>query len=252
MTGGRLLDVARRWRRTGRVHAGPAKGLRVARHQASADYLAGTNELPVQQAMVELLRAGDEFVDIGANVGFFSLLAARLVGPAGRVLALEALPENVLALEANVRRNRFDQVMCRQVAVSDEVGEAELIVASHPGGAALAQADRPPDPSGRVMVRTVTVDALVDEAAIKSPRLVKVDVEGAEAAVLAGMARTLRRERPIVLVELDGPDAERLAARRTEVLPLLERAGYDVSRLERSYTDVDWCVEHFVARPGAR
>ena len=115
------------WRRTGRVRAGPGKGLRMARQQASADYLRGTNELPVQNAVTAVLRPGDEFVDVGANVGFFSLLAARLVGPTGRVVAIEALPANVAALEANARRNRLDQISCVPVAASDQGGQAVLV-----------------------------------------------------------------------------------------------------------------------------
>lgn len=237
------------WRRTGRVRAGPGKGLRMARQQASADYLRGTNELPVQNAVSAVLRPGDEFVDVGANVGFFSLLAARLVGSTGRVVAIEALPANVAALEANARRNRLDQISCVPVAASDQVGQAVLVVADHPGGAALEAAGAPPDASGRLTVETVTIDDLVERGVIRSPRLVKIDVEGAEAAVLAGMATTLRRQRPVVIVELDGADDAKLATRRADVLPLLEDAGYQVEQLPDSYRDMTWCVEHFIARP---
>jgi FkbM family methyltransferase len=224
----------------------------MARQQASADYLRGNNELPVQNAMCELLGPGDEFVDVGANVGFFSLLAARLVGPTGRVIAIEALPANVAALEANARRNRLDQVSCLPVAVSDQIGRAVLVVADHPGGAALEAAGAPPDASGRLTVDTVTIDDLVERAVVRSPRLVKVDVEGAEDAVLAGMTTTLRQQRPIVIVELDGADEARLATRRADVLPRLQDAGYRVERLPDSYEDMTWCVEHFIARPGDR
>src|SRR5918994_1204228 len=100
----RLIDWIR-WHGTTRtVLRGPAAGLRISTGNSSANYAEGTNELPVQHAVEELLRKGDTFFDIGANVGFFSLLAARRVGTHGKVVAFEVVPEIATTLEALLLR----------------------------------------------------------------------------------------------------------------------------------------------------
>jgi FkbM family methyltransferase len=234
------------------VAAGPGVGLRIARAGASADYRRGTNELPVQAALADHLRPGGVFFDIGANVGFFSLLAARLVGPGGRVVAFEPVPALAARVRANARRNRLATVAVLEVAVSDAAGATFLVLAAHPGGAALAAAAPPPDATGTIEVATAAVDDLVAAGRVPPPTVVKIDVEGAEAAVLRGMARTLLAHRPVVVCEVDGPDAAAMAARRSAVVGLLEAAGYAVEVLPPSYPGSAWCVEHLLARPGGR
>ena len=235
--------------RTRRISAGPGAGLRIGAAAASADYSLGTNELPVQVALVDALGPGDVFLDVGANVGFFSLLAARLVGPGGGVYAIEPVPTNVRHIEANVRRNAFENVFVIEAAATGEAGTATLLLAKHPGGAAIASAGPPPDPAGELQVRTVSIDGLVASGQIPAPNVVKIDVEGAELDVLAGMGITLREHRPVLVCEVDGRDGATVDAKRLEVEGALEAAGYDIERLQRSYSSTDWQVEHIVALP---
>ena len=236
-------------RRTKRVEAGPAMGLRIGFAEASADYARGTNELPVQIALVDALGPGDVFVDVGANVGFFSLLAARLVGPAGAVYAIEPVPANVRRVEANARRNRFDNVTTIAAAATERTGTTTLVLAVHPGGAAVASAGSPPDPAGTLDVRTVSIDDLVATGQIRPPDVIKIDVEGAELDVLVGCATTLRAHRPVVVCEVDGRDDRSVGAKRAEVAGVLEAEGYVIDVLDPAYDAADWHVAHFVARP---
>jgi len=237
------------WRPARRIRSGVGKGLRIGRSQASADYASGTNELPVQLALRDLLRPGDVFVDIGANVGFFSLLASRMVENSGQVYALEPVPANVREIRANLRRNRLANVEVIEVAASDAVGSATLTLTRHPGGAALASAGSPPDPAGQLQVETATLDALVEQGRIRPPSTVKIDVEGAEEAVLAGMTSTMASARPLLVVEIDGSDDHALARRRLAIVELLQSAGYDVEELENSYPTMAWRVAHLVGHP---
>ena len=115
----------------------------------------------MQQAVVDTLGTGDVFVDVGANVGYFSLLAARAVGPTGRVVAIEAVSEIAEAARANADRNDLGNIEVIEAAASDAVGEVELMLAQHPGGATISADDVPPDLTGRRTVRTVTLDGLV-------------------------------------------------------------------------------------------
>jgi FkbM family methyltransferase len=235
--------------RAPRIKAGPALGLRISRSDASADYVRGVNELPVQVALADALEPGGTFFDVGANVGFFSILAARAVGTTGAVYCFEPVPTNASRIRWNARRNGFRNVHLLEVAASDESGSTTLLLAKHPGGAVIASAGAPPDPAGAIDVPTVTIDELVSAGRVRPPSVVKIDVEGAELAVLRGMLATLRQHRPVIVCEIDAPDEEALQAKRGEITQLLEAAGYDIERLGASYDSTEWLVEHLVGRP---
>jgi FkbM family methyltransferase len=237
-------------RRAPKVRSGPARGLRIGRAEASADYRDGSNELAVQTALADVLRPGDVFFDVGANVGFFAMLAARIVGPTGSAVAFEPVPANVAQVRANARRNQLDNVTVLELAVGATDGSATLSLAAHPGGAALASAAPPPDPIGSIDVAVASIDALVSAGRIPPPDVVKVDVEGAEEDVLRGMATTLREHRPVVLCEIDDRTQDALAEKRRATAGRLEQAGYEIRWLDPSYDGNDWFVEHFIATPG--
>jgi FkbM family methyltransferase len=238
-----------RGRNTQRIRAGVGKGLVIGRNRASADYSDGMNELPVQEAIAANLGPGEVFVDVGANVGFFSLLAARIVGPSGQVFALEPVPENIEAIRDNARRNRFDNITIVPAAASDKVGSATLTLTEHPGGAALSSAGAPPDAMGEIDVESVTIDSLVGDGRIRPPSLVKIDVEGAEEPVLSGMRSTLEADAPRLIVEVDGPDDETLQVKRSGIVALLEEAGYEAEELAPGYpAGMAWRVAHLLCR----
>lgn len=232
-----------------RVESGPGMGLLISRTGASADYRHGTNELPVQVAVVDGLVPGGVFVDVGANVGFFSLLAAQAVGVTGSVLAIEPVPSNVRQIEINAAANGFANISVVEAAASSTSGTTTLLLAEHPGGAVVASAGTPPDLAGSLEVRTVTVDELVKSGELRPPTVIKIDVEGAEVDALKGMGETLREHRPVVVCEVDGADDSSLATRRSHVVAVLETCGYEVEALERSYEASEWRVDHLVARP---
>jgi FkbM family methyltransferase len=243
------LGQLTRWRPAQRVRTGIGEGLRISRDQASADYASGMNEVPVQQALADLLGPGDVFVDVGANVGWFSLLAARLVGETGHVYAIEPVAMNVKAIVANVRRNRLRNVTVLDLAASDSDGTTVLTLTRHPGGAVIASANTPPDATGETTVRTATIDSLVSDGHLLPPALLKIDVEGAEEAVVRGMTATLHDHRPTLIVEVDGPDDPTMQARRSSLIDLLAANDYDASDLVQSYPTIDWQVAHLVAQP---
>ena len=248
----RRLAVETGWYPTRTIRGGVGRGLRISLRHASADYVSGTNELPVQEALRDHLGAGDVFYDIGANVGFFSLVAARLVGSRGRVYAFEPVPFIADSVEANAARNRFGNVTVLVVAVGAETGTRELFMSSHPGGATLSAADASADVVGTLQVPTVAIDELVAGGRARPPTVVKIDVEGAELDVIGGMARTMQTFGPVLLCELDDAAPEGLARKLRRFRETLEEHGYEVTVLERSYTGVDWQVAHLLAQPRGR
>ncbi|MBK8019883.1 MAG: FkbM family methyltransferase [Chloroflexi bacterium] len=231
------------------IRDGVGAGLKFDTHRASGDYRAGLNELPVQQALAKYLKPGDVFYDVGANVGFFTMIGARLVGESGHAYAFEPVPENVAVIRHNAHLNRFNQVQVIQKAIGATSGKAELLLTKHPGGATLVSDHRPPDATVSVSAELASLDDLFINKVTTPPSVIKVDVEGAEKDVITGMARLLRAIRPIVLFEIDDENPAPFEAKAEECSNLMRAAGYDVTRLEDSYTTLDWHVGHFLALP---
>lgn len=149
------------------------------------------------------IRPGMTVVDVGAHVGYYTCLAARLTGPRGLVLAFEPAPRNYELLLANVWRNGFTNVVCFPWAVADAPGFAELhLGGSNTGDNRLHQSGGQRE---RVQVRTVALDGL--EALRPPVDVVKLDVQGVEEAALRGMERLLAGS-PNVLVTLEFWPAE--------------------------------------------
>lgn len=238
-------------RRVWRVERGLAAGLRI-RFPQNRDYLAGTSELPVQQEIGRNLQPGGVFYDVGANVGFFSLMAARLVGAAGQVCAFEPNPHNTAALRDNAGLNGMANVRVFEVAVGQNSRTEELLRTAWDGGGALSSsAVSPADPVDQVVVQVVSLDSFIPDAHLPPPTFVKVDVEGAELAVLEGMRETVLRWRPVLLYEIDDGTEERFNRRWAELDDYVTRLGYRVRHLDNSYPGLNWHVGHSVAEPEA-
>jgi FkbM family methyltransferase len=204
-------------------------------------YVLGTAERDMQDFLAAHLRAGDVVFDLGANVGFFTLVAAALVGPSGRVVAYEPLPTNAVALRRNVGLNELANVEVVEAAVSAAVGTAEL----DPNGSDQEGSLVVHRGSATISVPTVSVDAEADRLAV-APTLVKIDVEGAEGDVLTGMMRTLGTARPIVVCEVHQHHHD-----LSDPIPAaLRAAGYDVTWLEPEAQSPDgFWAPHLVGVP---
>ncbi len=145
-----------------------------------------------------LLRPGMGVLDIGANIGYFALLSAAIVGPSGYVMAVEPNPRNVRLLEASRRANRFDHLVIVQTAAGAETGLLVLHT-SHSNGTTSA----PPD-NLRHLLGAETVACARPDVLLPIDRridLIKVDVEGAEYQALLGCSDTIARHRPIIVSE---------------------------------------------------
>jgi FkbM family methyltransferase len=156
-----------------------------------------TWEADVIRLLERTLQPGDVFVDVGANIGFHSVIGSRLVGPGGRVFALEPLPWTVDVLRANVWRHRGGNITVVPAAASDAVGTATLTIPREGRSGAGLDLGQLPGASETVEVVTTTLDDLLGELPVS---VLKIDVEGAELRVLAGAANVLERSPAIVLV----------------------------------------------------
>lgn len=144
-----------------------------------------------------LVKKGDVVLDIGANIGYYTLMFARLVGPKGRVYAFEPEPENFRILRKNVAVNGYKNVVLVNKAVSDITGKAELTVCSYNLGThTLGKADYK---GKKISVGVVRVDDYVRDLKIH-PNFIKIDIEGAEFNALKGMAATIKTSKDLVLL----------------------------------------------------
>jgi len=175
-------------------------------------------------------------VDIGANLGYHAVIASRMVGPGGRVIAFEPEPRNHALLTDNLRRNHCANVEAHRKAVSDETGRSVTLylAADNLGDHRIF-----PDPEeagrGHATVVTTTVDAVVDGAPV---HFVKMDIQGAEGHALAGMEQTLRGNDDIVILFEFWPYGLRRASTTPEhVLENLAAAGFDL-RVARQAVDL--------------
>jgi FkbM family methyltransferase len=139
---------------------------------------------------------GMRVLDIGANVGFFTMLAAQLVGPGGRVLAIEAMAENALMLEAGRIANGFDNVTVMQVAASDEPGLLALNSSYSNGEVSALSRD-----AQRILAGKAVTAMPLDLVAGERVDFIKIDVEGAEGSALRGLHKTIARDHPTIISE---------------------------------------------------
>ena len=180
-------------------------------------------------ALTALIRRGANVVDIGAHVGYMTMLAAARVGSEGTVLAIEAHSGNFALLRENVARNGLSQVRAVHAAAWRSSGELRTLTVS-------------PDNSGdhRVFLRsgatdvsqvqTVAIDELI--AADRRIDVVKIDTQGTDHIAIEGMRNTIARCHPVVVVEFWPPGIDEFGDNPTSVLAFYRNLGYGITILE--------------------
>jgi FkbM family methyltransferase len=200
------------------IQRGPARGLMIDAAGAHPGYALGTSEPLLQQALVDMLAPGDVYYDLGANVGFFTLLAARLVGPTGAVVAFEPDPHNARTLRANVARNGLGHVTVVEQGVADTSGTLRFNVQDSTMSRLAEEGE------DGIEVPVTTLDDFLAGGAVRRPTLVKLDIEGAEVGALRGATQLLADDAPEIICEVHGTEAE--------VREILAAAGYSLRLLE--------------------
>jgi len=141
------------------------------------------------QILKKVVKEGDNVLDLGANLGYYTLLTARLVGSKGKVYAFEPEPRNYKLLTKNIELNGYDNVIATQKAVSDTTGKVKLFLNNRDSGAHTIRTGS--DNDEFIEVESVALDEFFKDT--KYPiNVIKMDIEGAEMAALAGMKRIIR------------------------------------------------------------
>jgi len=184
----------------------------------------GLYELETARALRAFLRAGDTFVDAGANIGYFSLMAAKCVGPEGTVHSFEPFPENRSRLIDHAQMNGVQGIVqVHPQALSNFDGEMSLHryadpAANHGQVTAFPQSGQQTKP---VTAHAVSLDKHLPGV---FPRLIKMDVEGSELAALQGMRRILEAAKPAVIIEFNPVTSRQAGIREMDIVELLMSA----------------------------
>jgi FkbM family methyltransferase len=226
------------------VAAGGLAGYRMQLDlRSEKDYWLGTYEPELQAALEALLKPGMIAYDVGANIGYISLLLARYVGERGRVFAFEALPANLKRLRVNLElNNMLGLVEIVPAAVVDEERPVQFLVGPSNGmGKVEGSAGRQGDIyRENLTVAGVSLDAFAYRLERPAPDVVKMDIEGGEALALPGMKRLLKEAHPLLLLELHGSQSAQIA------WGLLTEAGYRLCQMRpkfppiASLEELDW------------
>lgn len=200
------------------IFGGKLRGKKWITGSSWPSFWLGIFEYDKQIIFSEQILPGKIVYDIGAHVGFYTLLAAELAGPEGKVFAFEPVPNNIYFLKRHIQLNKLTNVDVIEAAVADFTGTTSFLVSlSGLEGSLSAQ--------GTLEVNTVEIDDLVERGIILPPDYIKIDVEGAELKVLSGANKTLRKYRPVLFLSTHGSDVHR------QCLDFLSRLGYMIKPL---------------------
>lgn len=185
-----------------RVWSGPLRGAYLRTPKLSrVSFALGTYQRHVTRALQAHARPGAVAYDIGAHIGYFSMVLSRCVGPAGCVIAFEPDPSNARALTRNLDASRSSNVTVVPRVVADTSGTVQFATFEFSSVSHIATTRTPAD-AHIVEMPSTTLDDFVYADGNPLPSLMKIDVEGAEARVLSGAARVLAEARPVVVVEV--------------------------------------------------
>lgn len=202
-------------------------------------YFFGITEPNLARWLERALRPGDTFIDVGAHVGYHTLLASQLVGNTGRVVAIEASPSTFFALQKNLALNQIQNVRAINIAASDHKGSVNIYRGpDHDLGSSTIYAEV--QKKGSSLEAEVPMAPLVEILTpdeLKQARIIKIDVEGAEEAVLRGLAPAInqcRKDLEVVL-EVIPEYLSELNKKAEDVFRTLTESGFNSYGLEGEY-----------------
>ena len=154
--------------------------------------------------------------DVGASVGYYTLLASELVKPDGRVFSFEPLPRNITYLRKHLELNKINNVTVMEKAITDSVSSMKFKVTKNPCEGSVSS-------DGDLVVDTVSIDFLVGQKEIPPPDFIKMDIEGGEVLALKGAEKVLKQFKPIIFLSTHSKEIHQ------ECCSFLKSIGYNLS-----------------------
>jgi FkbM family methyltransferase len=200
---------------------GPLRGYRWSVGSGNHGYWLGSYESEKQLRFCQAVRENFVVFDIGAHVGFYSLLASVIVGDRGSVFAFEPLPRNLHFLRTHLEINGRKNVVVYEAAVGRRSGVSQFTEGSETSCGCASE-------TGRLSVPMVSLDDLFSQGKIAIPEVVKMDIEGGEVDAIMGGQNLLKECHPIIFLATHGQEEHR------NCIQLLSGMGYDLSPLQGS------------------
>lgn len=197
--------------------------------QRTTWFLGRFYELDTQMVIKDLVKEGDTFIDVGANIGMITLLASKQVGESGRVFAFEPNPGAYRKLKDSIELNYIVNVDAIQAGLSDTESTGILsVVGTHDGVGSLATPEARYEESvtQRHEIVTKIGDRMLQNLSPQKNLFIKIDVEGYEVKVLKGLAETIGKYRPEILTEIEPAHLERAGSNAAELIDLMIGYGY--------------------------
>jgi FkbM family methyltransferase len=193
------------------------------------------------------LKKGDNFIDIGANIGYFSLMASKIVGAMGNIFAFEPSKNNLIRLNENIKLNNFSNIKTIQKAVSNSIGELDLFI-SNDGYDAWNTFAKPFwfKNYSTEKTFTTTLDSFISELEISNLKLIKIDVEGWELNVLKGAENFLKTNIEVcLLIEFVEENLETAGISCIELYNYLSDLGYLLFKINKKGLNLEKKAENY-------
>ena len=174
------------------------------------------------------LYEGEVFIDIGANVGAYSLVASRLVGRSGKVIAFEPVGTIFQRLTENISLNRLTNIIAEKRAVLDNNGMIDIYLSDRQNMGMSSIFHFNSESGKSEKVEAVSMDDYIEKRGISRISLIKIDIEGSEMLALKGMQRILERFHPKILIELKEETFTNSGYQAKNIIDFLVKAGYNM------------------------
>ena len=195
---------------------------------------------PLQSRLIgELLPPAGVFLDIGANIGYFSILASKIVGSQGTVYAFEPVPTTYECLLRNLVLNNATNVIAMNDACFSNSGEMKMSCRDDSGKSCLSRGDSH-DSDVTVSVTVTTLDRFLETRKLKRVDLIKIDTEGADVEVIVGAKQLIRKFRPPILLEIDHLD--RFSVEIEDLLAFMNQFNYSTHEERNQYSKDLVCI----------
>jgi FkbM family methyltransferase len=202
------------------ILSGPARGFKWVVGASIHGCWLGIYERTKQKRFAAAIRPNDVVYDLGAQSGFYSLLASRLVGPQGAVYSFEPLPRNVGFLEEHIALNGITNIKIFELAISSTDGTARFEDGAGPLQGGLSE-------RGRRDVRVARLDTLLSESQLRPPNAIKIDIEGGGLQACLGAKQLLEIHKPVVFLAIDA-DSD------YDCCDFLRTLGYQIEEFEQN------------------
>jgi FkbM family methyltransferase len=210
---------------------GPCRGMKWVVGSSIHGCWLGSYEMEKQKRILEYLKPGMIVYDIGANVGYYTLLFSRVIGNSGAVYAFEPFFENIYFLNKHLELNKLKNVIIVPVAISDKNGEIEFYLSNSSLEGTLLKNNISYMDS--IQVLSLSLDTYIALQTNCLPDLIKMDVEGAEYLVLVGMQKLMQLKKPILFIAFHGEEIARKCA------SILRQFNYRTINLEGNEIDIN-------------